>query len=317
MIKQEQWHGTDLYILENEELSLSLCPSVGNNVIRIYDKAASREVLRAPDSLDTLLGRPVHYGTPILIPPNRIRGGYFKVGDQEYQLDKNEKNNTGNHIHGFAVERPWQVTGYEENGDTISITSVFSTSDFPELMKQYPHELTIEMTYELKGSYLLQKVKVHNGSRKPAPFGYGLHTWFMLDNEPEQWKLRLPVTGAWELGPDTMPTGRILPLNEMEGLPEGITLEGVDLDNVFQIGHHQPLAVLSRDSYEIRYVPSEEFKQWVIYTMGTARNYICLEPYTWVTNAPNLDMDPAVTGFRTIAPGDSFTFHVLLEINRQ
>ncbi|GIP31132.1 aldose 1-epimerase [Paenibacillus sp. J2TS4] len=317
MIKQEQWHGTDLYILENEELSLSLCPSVGNNVIRIYDKKAGRDVLRAPDSLETLLQKPVHYGTPVLIPPNRIRGGYFKVGNQEYQLDKNEKNNTGNHIHGFVVGRPWEVTGHNEDGETLSITSVFSTSKYPELMKQYPHELTVEMTYELRGSTLLQKVTARNSSEIPAPFGYGLHTWFLLDNEPDRWKLQLPVSGTWELGGDLMPTGTILPLGEMEGLNEGMSLEGVDLDNVFQIGDHQPLAVLARDGYEIRYVPSGEYKQWVIYTMGTAHNFICLEPYTWVTNAPNLDMDPETTGFRTIAPGESLNLEVLLEINRK
>lgn len=316
MITKQQWQGVDIYVLENDQLSFSLCPSIGNNGFRLFDKLAEREVLRVPDSPETLQASPVHYGTPILTPPNRIRNGYFKVGTQEYQLDRNEKNNTGNHIHGFTVGRPWKVTGAAENGETLTITSEFNTADFPELLQQYPHELLIEMTYELTGSRLLQKVAVRNDSDLPAPFGFGLHTWFLLDHQPDQWELRLPVSGTWELGPDLMPTGKILPLGQLESLPEGVTLEGRNLDDVFQVGTHSPLAVLTRGDYQIRYIPSSSFKQWVIYTQGTTDNLICLEPYTWVTNAPNLDLDAETTGFQTIAPGHKLELEVLLDIRR-
>lgn len=314
MITKQQWHGVDIYVLENEQLSFSLCPSIGNNGYRLYDKIAEREVLRVPESPSVLAASPVHYGTPVLTPPNRIKDGYFKVGQQEYQLERNEKNNTGNHIHGFSVGRPWKVTGASKEGDKLTITSEFSTADFPELLKQYPHEILMEMTYELSGSSLLQKVVVRNDSSLPAPFGFGLHTWFLLDNQPEKWQLKLPVSSSWELGPELTPTGNLLPLGELAELPQGIDLHDRNLDDVFQIGEHTPLAVLSRDDYEIRYVPSSEFKQWVIYTQGVTDNLICLEPYTWVTNAPNLDLDPNITGFRTIEPGKKLELEVLLDI---
>ncbi|WP_010271293.1 aldose 1-epimerase [Paenibacillus senegalensis] len=314
MITKQQWHGVDIYVLENEQLSFSLCPSIGNNGYRLFDKAAQREVLRVPDNPSVLAASPVHYGTPVLTPPNRIKNGYFKVGEQEYRLERNEKNNTGNHIHGFSVGRPWKVTGASKGEDKLTITSEFSTADFPELLEQYPHEILMEMTYELSGSALLQKVVVRNDSSKPAPFGFGLHTWFLLDHQPEKWQLQLPVSASWELGSDLTPTGNLLPLGDLAELTNGINLQNRNLDDVFQIGEYTPLAVLRRDNYEIRYVPSAEFKQWVIYTKGVTEDVICLEPYTWVTNAPNLSLDADTTGFRTIDPGKKLELEVLLEI---
>ncbi|WP_213526922.1 aldose 1-epimerase [Paenibacillus sp. J31TS4] len=316
MIKQDTWQDVPVYTLENESLAVTLCPSIGNNVYRIWDKEAEREVLRVPDSPDVLRKSPVHYGTPVLIPPNRIRSGYFMVGEREYQFDRNEKNNTGNHIHGLVVGRPWTVIDHGETEGTQYITSVFKTTDHPDVFKQLPHEMIIEMTYVLQGSRLLQKVTVTNESKAPAPFGYGVHTWFRLDGEPGKWTLKLPVDDIWELGEDLMPTGRLLPLGDLAGLKEGLPLEGVNLDNVFQNGANPALAVLAKDGYEIVYKGSDLYKQWVIYTMGTASEFICLEPYTWVTNAPNVELPSEVTGFRTIAPGQSLSFDLELDIRR-
>jgi aldose 1-epimerase len=86
------------------------------------------------------------------------------------------------------------------------------------------------------------------------------------------------------------------------------------MDTVFQIGSNPRLAVLRKEGLELRYTASELFKHWVIYTKGETDNYICLEPYTWVTNAPNLDLDPEVTGVIGIEPGQSIDMEVKLEL---
>lgn len=307
MVKHDNWQGVPIVTMDNEWLSVSLCPSLGNNLYRIYDKKANREVLRVPPSPEELKAAPVQYGTPLLLPPNRIRQGAFRFRDRDYQLDLNHN---GHHIHGFLKSRPWKVTDIGKN----SVKSVFAVAEFKDVLKMYPHPLVIEMTYSLEGPSLIQKTKVLNQGPSPAPFGYGVHTWFLLDGQPEQWTLKLPSAHIWELDETLMPTGSLLPLGEFASLPAGMNLKGVNLDTVFQIGDNSCEAVLEKDGCRIRYRGSEQFKHWVIYTKGEANDYICLEPYTWVTNAPNLALDPAVTGLRAVEPEQSLELTLTLEI---
>jgi aldose 1-epimerase len=313
MIKQIDWQGTPAHILENEVLIVSICPSIGNNVYSIWDKVLQREVLRTPESPAALAEQFVQFGTPILMPPNRIHKGQFQFDGRDYQLDTQPA--TGNHIHGVVRQQPWIVTqaGENEQGQ-LFITSVLHLAEDEHVQSQYPHALELEVTYVLDGSRLIHTLKAANKGESKAPFGYGLHTWFLLDGEPASWKLQLPVQGIWELDEANLPVGDVSPLGRYEALIEGESLDGHNMDTVFQIGDNPCLAVLSKDQVEIRYSGSEHFKQWVIYTKGDAHDFICLEPYTWVTNAPNIDQPAKVTGLRGIDPGDTLELEVILEI---
>ncbi|WP_282940424.1 aldose 1-epimerase [Paenibacillus sp. RC67] len=312
MIKQIDWQGTPAYTLENDKLIVSICPALGNNVYSIWDKTLEREMLRVPASPGEMEQQPVQFGTPILMPPNRIQEGRFQFNGQSYQFDVNHA--TGNHIHGMLRSQSWTVTASGEQDGKVFITSAIHLADDANVQRQYPHPLELEVTYVLEGSRLSQQLKVLNKGTTPAPFGYGLHTWFLLDGEPENWKLTLPVSGIWQLDEANLPTGDIVPLGQYETLLEGVTLKGHNLDTVFQIGDHPCLAVLSKENVEIRYSGSKLFKQWVIYTKGEAHDFICLEPYTWVTNAPNIDQPAEVTGLLGIDPGAALELEVILDV---
>lgn len=314
MITEQDWQGETIHILENDKLSVTICPSINNNLIRIWDKTLQREVLRVPDEPAALRANPAHFGTPILMPPNRIKGGAFTFEGRPYQFNINRPNQI--HNHGVLQALPWKVKEIHEEGDTISITSTFRTSDHPEVMAQYPHDMEIAVTYELTGTRLNHKLKATNYSELNAPFGYGLHTWFLLDHKPQDWTFKLPASGIWELGEDLMPTGQILPLGDLQGLPEGITLEGSKFDTVFLIGDQAShVATLEDDRCILHYsAPSDKIKHWVIYTKGIADNFICAEPYTWVTNAPNVPRDAELTGVQGIAPGESLELDIILDI---
>lgn len=313
MFTQQLWHGETVHILENDFLSVTICPAINNNLIRIWDKTLNREVLRMPDLPEQLREKPAHYGTPILMPPNRIQGGAFTFEGRPYQFHINRPNQI--HNHGVLQALPWKVKAIQEEESVISITSTFRTTDFPDVIAQYPHDLELEVTYELIGSKLNHKLKATNYSKLNAPFGYGLHTWFLLDHRPEEWTFTLPVSGLWELNKDLLPSGEILPLGAFEPLNEGMNLQGSNFDTPFWIGDKPHVAILENSQCMIRYsAPSDKFKHWVIYTQGTADQYICIEPYTWVTNAPNVPREPEFTGLQGIAPGDSLELDVLLEI---
>ncbi|MCR8632840.1 aldose 1-epimerase [Paenibacillus radicis (ex Xue et al. 2023)] len=314
MAKQIDWQGTPAYILENDQLIVSICPAIGNNVYSIWDKKLQRELLRTPESPTAMTEQFVQYGTPILMPPNRIRKGNFQFDGRNYQFNITQQN-TGNHIHGVIRQQSWTVTqaGVSEDGK-LFITSSFNLNDDVNVQRQYPHALELEVTYTLDGSELIHSLKATNRGTETAPFGYGLHTWFLLDGKPESWKLQLPVSGIWELDEQNIPTGEIIPLGRYDALIEGNALSGHDMDTVFQVGDNPCIAILSRDDVEIRYSGSDLFKQWVIYTKGEAHDFICLEPYTWVTNAPNIDQPAEVTGVRGIQPGNTLELEVALRI---
>lgn len=315
MIKQIDWQGTPAHVLENEFLIVSICPGIGNNVYSIWDKKLQREMLRTPEGPAALSEQFVQFGTPILMPPNRIDKGQFTFEGRSYQFDITQPA-TGNHIHGLVRQQPWVVTqaGEKENGQ-LFITSTLNLAEDEHVQRQYPHALELEITYVLDGSKLTQTLKAVNKGTDSAPFGYGLHTWFLLDGKPESWKLQLPVEGIWELNEVNIPVGHIVPLGRYEALIEGDTLQGHNMDTVFQIGSNPCTAILSNDQVEIRYSGSDLFKQWVIFTKGEAHDFICLEPYTWVTNAPNIDQPAEVTGLQGIKPGDTLQLEVTLEIN--
>lgn len=312
MITKKESQGISIIELENEQLSVSLCPALGNNLFKIWDKKRQRNVLRSPTDLQDLLNEPGQYGTPLMMPPNRIRNGSFLFGDQHYQFQINSI--AGHHMHGFLRSRPWSTVSTQESPNSDSVSCVFRVSDFPEVFEQFPHPLTIEVTYELTGTRLTQRTTATNLGSTPAPFGYGLHTWFMIDGEPEKWKLTIPCESIWKLDADLIPIGERMPLGQYESIQTGLPLQGINLDTTFQIGNNPRIATLSTLDYTIKYAASDLFKQWVVFTAGEANQFICLEPYTWVTNAPNLDLSPDLTGFRAIPPSATFSMDVTLEI---
>ncbi len=314
MVTTGTWGDREVFKVENEELAFWLCPSLGNNLYRLWDKVAKREVLRVPAAPSALIEKPGHWGTPLMLPPNRIRNGKFAFEGREYALEINTPN--GHHIHGFLRQRPWKVVDSGSSGGRAHIRSTFRTRDFPELASQYPNNLCVEVHYEVEGRTLNQIVTIRNEGGAPAPVGFGLHTWFMIDGEPARWKLKLPVEDIWGLDDDLMPSGAFLPLGKFAGLGEGLPLAGSDFDTVFRIGPHSGDSWLIRDDgYTVRYTPTSDYKHWVIYTMGVAKDVICLEPYTWVTNAPNLSLEPSVTGFRAVPGGEEWQMGVRLEIS--
>lgn len=315
-VTKGQWNGHDTYILHSTELEVTLLPALGNNVIRIWDKVANREVLRQPDEndLDFYMQKPYHFGIPILIPPGRIRRGHFKYAGVEYQFDQNTAHN--NHIHGLHRTQAWKVSDIQEQDDFCSITTTFLTGKDANWTRQYPTPLALEMTLTLRDSVLTQTLQVQNVGAQAAPFGFGLHTWFMIDGEPEKWTVQVPVDAIYELDEELITTGEVVSLAEFSALPNGMNLKGTNFDTVFRIGSNPIEAVLSReDGLTLRYSANEPyFKHWVLYTKGEADQFVCIEPYTWLTDAPNSKFGNDVTGLIDIKPQEKIDLVVTLSI---
>lgn len=313
MVSKEILDGFEVYTLQNEKLIACLCPSLGNNLYRLWDQVKQREVLRKPESLNLLKDRAIYYGIPVLFPPNRTRFGRFAFQGRVYQLNINWENKHNNH--GFLAWHPWKVVSTVQVGNSQSITSTFATIDFPDVLRQYPHDLLFSMTYELNGSTLTQKVSITNRGIVTAPVGFGLHPWFCLDHEPEKWMFKLPVSYEWELDSELMPTGRLITLGSSEVLTKGINLQDVEMEKLFSIDDRPHTAMLSKEDYEIRIQTSELYKYWLIYIVGKADKIISIEPYTWVTNAPNLHLPPELTGIIALPYGETIDLKMTIDIS--
>ncbi|WP_435922334.1 aldose 1-epimerase [Paenibacillus sp. DYY-L-2] len=315
-VTKGQWNGYDTYVLHSRELEVTLLPRLGNNVIRIWDHIQQRDVLRSPEEgdLDFYLQKPYHFGIPLLIPPGRIRRGHFTYAGQEYQFDRNTAND--NHIHGLHRTQSWCVSDIDEDDEGCAVTTEFLTGNDPAWMRQFPVPLKLEMTLRLQGSSLKQTFKISHMGNSPAPFGLGLHTWFLLDGQPENWTLKLPVTGIYLSDEELIPTGEFAPLGELDALNTGLNLKGTNFDTMLKIGGLPVLAELVRtDGYGLRYSADPDyFKHWVLYTKGEADQFLCIEPYTWLPDAPNSGLPDSETGLIDLQPGQTVELNVNLDM---
>ncbi|MDO7907089.1 aldose 1-epimerase [Paenibacillus sp. JX-17] len=314
-VTKGKWNGYDTYILHSHELEVTVLPRLGNNVIAIWDKIKERHVVRPPDEQDLAfyLQKPYHFGVPLLIPPGRIRKGHFNYEGVDYQFVQNTAND--NHIHGLHRTQAWCVSDIEEDEDGCSITTELLTADDPHWMEQYPAPLRLELTFSLHGTALEHRLRVTHLGDRPAPFGLGFHTWFLLDGEPQNWTLKLPVAGLYEQDEQQLPTGELAPLGEYEALQSGMNMQGRNWDTLLRAGEGTAAAHLTRnDGYGVIYTVDQAFKHWVLFTKGESDQFLCIEPYTWLSDAPNLPQDDAFTGLIRLIPEETVELNTRIEV---
>ncbi len=128
----------------NGAYEVKIQPQRGANCLRFEHIPSGISALRTydPDSI-TELDNAFLYGTPLLFPPNRIKGGKFTFDGREYSLPINEEA-TGCFLHGTLHETPFEVVSASEN--TV-ICRYEATNTSPYLT--YPHAFTLLVKYEL------------------------------------------------------------------------------------------------------------------------------------------------------------------------
>lgn len=289
--------------------------SVNANLIRLQHRKSGLELLRQPESMDALHAKPEVYGIPLLFPPNRIDGGKFKWNGRDYSFPLNEPGK-GNHIHGLVLGRPFTLEKAEEKGDEVLIEMSFDFDSRYDVFTGFPHEFRLCLSYRFKGDELMQHVSLTNRSPSAMPFGLGFHTAFHLpfgdQGKAEPCKIMIPSgQGYWETSPERrLPTGRLIDWPEDERFNSG---DGQLFSNDLPIARHFPLApdmpfsgaIIDSpgDGMRLVYEFDEQYKHCAIWNDGGGKGFFCVEPMTWMTNAPNLKLEAGTTGFQSLAPG--------------
>lgn len=305
-----------------EELELTVVPAWGSNAVSLRSRRKGIELLRVPESEEAFWSMPVLYGIPILFPPNRIEDGKFSYEGTTYQFDLNEPE-TNNHSHGLVFEEAWELVEAKlENGEPVIVTA-FDSARYPSAMRQFPHRFIFRMTFRLAGATLHKTASIVNKSESAFPWGLGYHTTFNFPfrsgGSVEDCTFTLGVDRQWTLNERFLPTGELTESDNTRKLAAGLDLTQFSFDDAFlsaaASGGSGDAVLHDRDAgIKVVYRCGEPFKTWVVYNDDGKQGYVSPEPYTWVTNAPNLPLDPRLTGVQILRPGEETQVRSSIEV---
>jgi aldose 1-epimerase len=310
-------HSSTVYTLSRPDTGslTEIWPAFGFNCLRWV--ADRRNLLySAADWAEKPL--PTRSGVPILYPfPNRIRGGQFVHHGRLYRLPNNDSAHA-NAIHGFSPRAPWRVKGYGADAHGAWLHGEFQiTVDALEAAELWPGDGILSIVYRLAADRLRIEMNVTNVGSGAFPFGVGLHPYFRLTDEPDisRYVLHAPARSIWPLV-DSLPSGDREPLPDALNWNRPRMIGGTQLDTVYgDLGviEEEPGGLLLRStvghaeqSGRLELWTSADFRESVLFT-PPHRQAICLEPYTCVTDAVNLQSRGIDAGWRELEVGGHWT----------
>jgi len=309
-IEQFELYGETAIKAQNDELAFVLVPAWGSNLLSLQLKGKDLELLRFPENEELYKADPFLYGMPILFPPNRIADGEFAFNGRLYHFHINDALEH-NHTHGLLFDAPWKLVRAEAEGERIVLETVIHSDEHEVIMTQFPHPFTVHMHYILEHATLTIEAIIRNRDTVPFPWGFGYHTTFSFPFSPsgdlKKCQFSLNADKQWVLDERFLPTGELIDIPYREELRKGKSLVGHALDDAFQVaetGANEAVMTDLNAGVRVVYSADEQFKQWVVYNDDANQGYLCPEPYTWITNAPNLQLPEELTGFRVLQPGE-------------
>jgi aldose 1-epimerase len=160
---------------------------------------------------DTFAPYPAHspyFGAIVGRYANRIAGGRFTQGGRIHHLDRNEARKTTLHggKNGFA-RRLWQIADLTDDSVTLCLTSTDGDQGFPGT-------LAACCTYTVTENRL--EVQFFAKTDQPTPVNLSQHAYFNLDGGPDlrDHDLQIFADAYTPVGPDQVPTGQILPVDD-------------------------------------------------------------------------------------------------------
>jgi aldose 1-epimerase len=302
-----------IWVLEGEGNRCEIWPARGFNCFRW--SVQDRELLYAdPQFLEG--SSPTRTGIPILFPfPNRIRDGRFTWEGKDYQLPINDPQKK-NAIHGFVCQRPWRVLDSGADAASAWITGEFLGSrDAPDCRSFWPADYRIRVTYRLSPGQLRIEATIDNPDHVGLPFGLGYHPYVRVTGNDS--KIQVPAREYWELE-ECLPSGTREPVAGVCDLNQPRPFGDLTVDDLLTGLPGKPGAEglhfrgsIQNQTGVMKMFASSWFRETVIFT-PPHRQAFCIEPYTCITDAINLDQQGYDGGLFLLSPSSSLPFIVEL-----
>ena len=267
------------------------------------------DVLEATEDFSRGKQKETHYGNPLLFPyPNRIEAGRYSWEGKSYHLaaDRVLSDPAGNAIHGLCLDRPWRVIQRSLTGATAAFRL---SNDAPDRLELWPTDFEIQVSYDLVGSTLRSVVRVINPTDRSLPWGFGTHAYFRVPlsstTTAAQCTLTVPARKVWKLT-DCLPNGEKIDPAPAVRLDQGCSFDGLKVDDIYSdvISEHKTITCRITDHAAGLCVEQrccDDFRELVVFTPPWSSS-VCMEPYTCVTNAINLEQCGINAGLRVLAP---------------
>lgn len=271
------------------DLRLLLRPEIGGAIAGLWH--GDTMVLRSNADGDADSAREL--GCFPLVPySNRL--GYCRFHWRGHGYTTAPNFDVGPHsLHGIGWRRPWNVLAADTEHVLLRLHHA-GDADWPfafdatQRIDLSPDRLRIEMT-------------ATNRHAEPAPMGLGWHPYFP---KRARSRMHLELAARWE--PDAA------------GLPtRAVAQPGIDADVATLAFDHcfdrwQGAARLRDERLQLRLTSSLD--RVVVFTPQD-KPFYCVEPVSHVTNAIHM-ADPEAHGLRTLAPGETMTAWMALDIAR-
>ena len=304
-VNRRMRNDVETFVLQQgEQAQAEIAPALGNNCFAFRTTADILE----PLAIDDFLSRPTSYGIPILFPfPNRLRDGAFTFQGSAYQVNPPR--------HGFVRDKAWTVIEAQASeSDGAWLRCRFDARQHAEaILRQFPFPFVLEMTYRLQEGRLGIHLAATNTGERAMPVGYGLHPYF---RRPARGTIQVPANHRWELA-DSLPTGKVLELDEADDLRQPRDLNGLVLDDIYSgltttaAGMTECLLTDSDQGTEIVVeFSARQFPFVVVYTPPAPRQAICIEPNTCPTDAFNLEQRGIASNVIALEAGAQVSFDV-------
>ncbi|MBX7167020.1 MAG: aldose 1-epimerase [Pirellulales bacterium] len=300
--------------------SASILPGRGLNCYSFQSVHGGKktEALWSVPDFATGGGRASGSGNPLLFPfAGRLRGTRFRFRGRTYEVPAGDAH--GNAIHGFVIDRPWDVV----DQSATRVVARFQASKIePQILRMWPEDFLISITYELSGNTLDMLVDVQNPGSGPLPFGFGTHPYFCVPlgegGKSSACSIKVPAVGYWELA-EMIPTGRKLPLIGARNMTAGLPFDEVRLDDVLcNLSYEGGLCVTSivdrASGRTMVQTFGPEFRECVVYT-PPHREAICIEPYSCAPDAFALAEQGIDAGMTILEPGQRWSGRVTIRVD--
>lgn len=245
--------GTEAEIYAFGGLLNALKVPMGNKLFNMIDGFGGREDV----TLNLINGFRSAKLSPFVC---RMHNGDYSFEGTSYHVNKHYLKEHA--IHGLIYDLVYDITDSEANSHHASVTMQgrYDGTDIG-----YPFPYLVKLIWQLEaGNKISVRTKVTNLHTSAIPLADGWHPYFTLGGVVDEWMIQFDGTTQLEYDAALLPSGK-----KFEDLRfiEGCSLEGVQLDNSFELNftENQARCVLSNADLSLTIEPDSSYPLLQLY----------------------------------------------------